>query len=711
MGLLSRTREAASGDGQKTCPTCNGDGKIRGDSTTCPDCNGTGKVDANFTREAETDGAGAKSGEDMANVACSACGGQGVKDGVSCNDCNGTGNTGGTTSAGDNAATPEVRAGGTGGHGNASTPEVRGDGGKGKQTSTSAGVPAGGPGGQQRAPEVQGPGGKGQQTVPEVRSREAAALAEAGPLAFFGDGSLRESWAVEHMSEKDYSTAVRVQAAKDGNAIPIRGDDGEITGGAFPILDGGDVQDAVSSIGRAGDPAAAKAHIVKQAKKFGATDKVPDDWKKSKEAGSLEDRVAALEASQQSIREAKPDYMGRVFEPTTRVTNSRGESGYLITLIREGDGNSADGRFYPGSALRELVESGRAEGMQAFANHPTLSEEMDRPERDVKELIGYHTDIKYVEEAGLPKVKSVFVPVTTNDMHPHYGWVVSLAEAATKAPTKAPLVGWSLFGLSQVHEGKKPDGSDGEIAEVILPSSCDLVTNAGAGGEFARQLMMESARRLRRATPTTHEEDPEMILSVYRSKMAEALKKVREASTDDERTAAFAEIATLEAEAAKIDMPKAPDTLEALTEAAPGLVAQLREEAKNAASAENQKLQETLTAVTDVITISGALREAGVTTDVDLQHYVSMARSRGLSTADEVKTMVETERAFFKAQVDDKVEAAAKEMREAFGDLALPDVEGVLARQPTAEDAAATRENMRSALREAGVPVKVKRAA
>lgn len=47
---------------------------------------------------------------------------------------------------------------------------------------------------------------------------------------------------------------------------------------SFPIETKADLKNAIQSIGRAKDPAAAKAHIIRQARKLGADDLIPDGW-------------------------------------------------------------------------------------------------------------------------------------------------------------------------------------------------------------------------------------------------------------------------------------------------------------------------------------------------------------------------------------------------------------------------------------------------
>lgn len=51
--------------------------------------------------------------------------------------------------------------------------------------------------------------------------------------------------------------------------------------GSFPIANKSDLKNAIQAFGRAKNKAAAKAHIIRRARALGATDLLPDDWKKS----------------------------------------------------------------------------------------------------------------------------------------------------------------------------------------------------------------------------------------------------------------------------------------------------------------------------------------------------------------------------------------------------------------------------------------------
>lgn len=69
--------------------------------------------------------------------------------------------------------------------------------------------------------------------------------------------------------KRDYSTDQRDQMAQAGEAMPD---------GSFPIANTADLKNAIQSIGRAKDRAAAMAHIKRRAKALGAMDMLPPDW-------------------------------------------------------------------------------------------------------------------------------------------------------------------------------------------------------------------------------------------------------------------------------------------------------------------------------------------------------------------------------------------------------------------------------------------------
>jgi len=66
-----------------------------------------------------------------------------------------------------------------------------------------------------------------------------------------------------------YDFKQRLKMVKTGEALP---------GGRYPIADEEDLKNAIQAIGRAKDPAAAKAHIMKRARALKKVDLLPEKW-------------------------------------------------------------------------------------------------------------------------------------------------------------------------------------------------------------------------------------------------------------------------------------------------------------------------------------------------------------------------------------------------------------------------------------------------
>lgn len=82
-----------------------------------------------------------------------------------------------------------------------------------------------------------------------------------------------EHWALdesgEHLQERTFTAEQRKAMVDKGWALPD---------GGYPIETKGDLRNAVSAFGRAGNPAAVKVHIMKRAKAMSAMDMLPEDW-------------------------------------------------------------------------------------------------------------------------------------------------------------------------------------------------------------------------------------------------------------------------------------------------------------------------------------------------------------------------------------------------------------------------------------------------
>ncbi|HVM96150.1 MAG TPA: hypothetical protein VMT89_07160 [Candidatus Acidoferrales bacterium] len=71
--------------------------------------------------------------------------------------------------------------------------------------------------------------------------------------------------------KREFSEDKRKELADKGHALPD---------GSYPIENKGDLKNAIQAVGRAKNPAKAKAHIKARAKDLGASDMLPDTWSK-----------------------------------------------------------------------------------------------------------------------------------------------------------------------------------------------------------------------------------------------------------------------------------------------------------------------------------------------------------------------------------------------------------------------------------------------
>lgn len=419
---------------------------------------------------------------------------------------------------------------------------------------------------------------------------------------------------------------------------------------------------------------------------------------------ALEETLALNTTERDVLREAATNPVGlsKTMAAFKKATTSKGETGYRVTLIREGPGNDGDDHYYTGPAIREMCESGVCEGMRAYENHPPLDQELTLPERDVTKIIGHYHDVRFAESGGRPRAEAILVPIKG----PGYEWVTTLAEAAAAHRGEEPLVGISLYGAVAGREGQRPNGTFGSMVELIRPSSGDMVTTAGAGGEFVRQLI-ESARVVRR---TTEEEMKPMTRKEFEAKMRESTKALREAKTDEERTKATDELDALAGQ--EITPEPVELTVDGLRESQPALVEKIREaaiaDAKTKAAEETAtgdekvtllegKLRESESALeaekkknadtTMVINAIGVLREAKVSQD-DTDFFIRKFREAGARTTDEMKALVTEEQ--------DREKRVEARIRESIG---LPGVEGNPGRMPGGSV------DMAAGLAEDGIPM------
>jgi hypothetical protein len=143
------------------------------------------------------------------------------------------------------------------------------------------------------------------------------------------------------------------------------------------------------------------------------------------------------------------------------------------TIIESGWGSSG---YYSKELLERDGAAAFPAGTHMYLNHSTMTEEYERPERDVRDMVGVlETDPHVVGNELKSRVK----------IFEHWQPVID---------ELAPHTGLSIRAGGHITEGEK-EGKTGIIVEKIVRdpmNSVDVVTAAGAGGKLGA--LIESAR-------------------------------------------------------------------------------------------------------------------------------------------------------------------------------------------------------------------------
>lgn len=152
-----------------------------------------------------------------------------------------------------------------------------------------------------------------------------------------------------------------------------------------------------------------------------------------------------------------------------------------VLIIKEGMGNKADRHFYSADLLKRVAPL--FNGIKAYANHPSKTEETDRPERDVKDIVGYYHSPRIVEVDGKSAIAATLKIIDGSA----YDWAWNLVKesaAFAKKFADKDLVGLSINAWGASHPQETADGTLNMVDDLTEVQSADIVTQAGAGGGF-----------------------------------------------------------------------------------------------------------------------------------------------------------------------------------------------------------------------------------
>jgi len=185
--------------------------------------------------------------------------------------------------------------------------------------------------------------------------------------------------------------------------------------------------------------------------------------------------------------------------------NGIGPTRFHAVLLQEGLGNLNDAFYYTSSAIESAVPV--FEGKKIYADHPSLDDERTRPERSVRDILGHFESIK-VEESKDGRKMLVGDLIVLPDKQ--FEWARGLMRHAVEFSQKYPdkdFVGLSINASGDTNPMALDEFmKEATIPESILPKlqkakeigitevrlvtsitdalSCDLVTEAGAGGRL-----------------------------------------------------------------------------------------------------------------------------------------------------------------------------------------------------------------------------------
>lgn len=171
-----------------------------------------------------------------------------------------------------------------------------------------------------------------------------------------------------------------------------------------------------------------------------------------------------------------------VGEFTPLVEAMRRDGTVALKIIRPGWGSSG---YYPAAVLERDGPVVFPAGTKMFWNHPTLTEEAERPEGDLRNLAaelvsGARWDANGIAGPGLYADAKVFAPYqeAVSELSPHIG--VSIRAA-----------GRAIAGEAEGRQGRI-------VQQLVNARSVDFVTEPGAGGQVLS--LFESARRVSGST-------------------------------------------------------------------------------------------------------------------------------------------------------------------------------------------------------------------
>ena len=230
------------------------------------------------------------------------------------------------------------------------------------------------------------------------------------------------------------------------------------------------------------------------------------DMKPKTEADSTSTAIQVTR-SQESLK-GSPTKI-KFLEQDKAVNGANPISRFKVALIQEGLGNLRDAFYYTRIALESAVSL--FEGKKCYADHPSRTEEIDRPERTVRDIIGHYENCHIEENADKSAMLCAELVIPSNES---YDWARSLLVHGLNYSTKYPdkdFIGLSINASGDAEpmditdfmkQSDVPSSAKPKLMKAIEQgvtqirvvnaiqdaTSTDLVTEAGAKGKIIELL-------------------------------------------------------------------------------------------------------------------------------------------------------------------------------------------------------------------------------
>lgn len=237
-----------------------------------------------------------------------------------------------------------------------------------------------------------------------------------------------------------------------------------------------------------------------------------------------------------------------------------GPTKFRVILLKEGMGNSRDAYYYSREALISAVAV--FEGKKIYSDHPSLTDEETRPERSVRDILGYFESVSVEEQPD--GCAALMGDVNIMPDKP-YEWARALLRNSVDYSKKFPdkeFVGLSINANGDAQEAdinevlkSAPDGAKEKLSKALEAGtksvrvvskideavSCDLVTEAGAGGKIISLLeadkMKTKAKESTGKAPGIKEDDSKESKGLAPGLKEEGKEELPAAKKDGEQPA------------------------------------------------------------------------------------------------------------------------------------------------------------------------------